>query len=91
MIGNHHRGYKIIAALPINGGEMGHMIVTAMKIRQPGEGHRSQFVTWFTDSQGVFGSPIHFTAHDLTAGTLRTMAIGNMISRAGHITSAFAR
>lgn len=91
MIGNHHQGYKIIAALPVNGGEMGHMIVTAMKLRTPHQGHRSQFVTWFTNSQGVFDTPNHFTAHDVPAGTLRTMAIGNMISRAGHITSAFAR
>lgn len=91
MIGNHQKGYKIIAALPINGGETGHMIVTAVKLRLPGEGHRPRFVTWFTDSRGVFDTPMHFTAHDLSAGTLRTMAIGNMIARAGHITSAFAR
>ena len=90
MIGNHHQGHKIIAALPINGGENGHMIVTAMKLREPGKGHRPSYRTWFTDSNGVFDSPVNFTAHDLPAGTLRTMAIGNMIARAGHITSAFA-
>lgn len=91
MIGNHHKGYKIIAALPINGGETGHMIVTAQKLRMPGEGHRPHLVTWFTDSHGIFDTPIHFTAHDVPPGALRTMAIGNMISRAGHITSAFTR
>lgn len=87
MIGNHHRGYKIIAALPINGGEVGHMIVTAEELRQPGKGHRPRLVTWFTDSNGVFDTPMHFTAHDVPPGTLRNMAIGNMISRAGHTLS----
>lgn len=90
MIGTHHKGYKVIAALPVNGGEPGHMIVVGQQLRLPGKGHHARFVTCFTDSQGVFDSPVYFTDHAKPAGWLRNRAIGDMIRRAGHMLTALS-
>jgi len=87
MIGTHRRGYKIIAALPVNGNSEGHMIVVGQSLPQLKGRHQATFVTWFTDGQGVLDSPVHYSAHDISVGTLRNMAIGNMIRRAGHTLS----
>ncbi len=86
MIGTHHHGYKVIAAMPINGLE-GHMIIVGQSLPKPKGRHQATFVTWFTDGQGVIDSPTYYTAHDISVGVLRNMAIGNMIRRAGHILS----
>lgn len=84
MIGTTNRNYKIVAALPIKYGELGHMIVVGKSLPKPEGRHSATFVTWFTDGQGVFDSPIYFTDHAATQEHLMNRAIGNMIRRAGH-------
>jgi hypothetical protein len=88
MIGIIHKNHKIIAALPLRGGENElHMIVVGKSLPKIHGRHSATFVTWFTDGRGVFDSPILFTDHEATVEVLRTRAIGDMIKRAGHVLS----
>jgi len=89
MIGIHVKNHKIIAAMPINQGESGHMIVVGKSLPKRCGRHSATFVTWFTDGQGVFDSPTYFTDHSEPQSVLMARAMVDMIARSRFVQPSF--